>query len=241
MTDLNADGLASAARPTPARSPIDPLIVHIVRHGQSYNTHRSEGEPYPANPPLTPTGVAEAKQVASRLAALGIDRIVTSPMLRSVETASYIGEATGLPVEVWSRCFEFREAPGYLCFGARQLRQRFPDLVLPDDLDVEDWQHGEEKLDAALERADAFRAWLSQQGKRAIWRQIAVVTHGAFTRLLLAKLFEADPTLIHRMVLDNTSLTSFRIYPDWIQVLGINDVSHLVAAPEIDPQRGITR
>jgi broad specificity phosphatase PhoE len=54
--------------------------------------------------PLAPEGLAEAEALARRLAGVRIDRIISSPMLRALETAQAI--ATGRPIEVDERLRE---------------------------------------------------------------------------------------------------------------------------------------
>lgn len=51
---------------------------------------------------LTPVGIERTRLAARGLASLfgGIDRILTSPKLRALETAKLLGEAAGGPVEV---------------------------------------------------------------------------------------------------------------------------------------------
>ena len=115
------------------------VLVHIIRHGQSYNTHPLPGVPNPVNPPLTPVGREEVRRLARRLAPLRPSRIVASAMLRTVETARIVAHEVGLPVEVKLGIHEFRETAGYVCCGGRELAARYPDLVLSPDLSPENW------------------------------------------------------------------------------------------------------
>lgn len=218
------------------------LLVHLVRHGQSFNTHRPEGAPYPDNPPLTPIGIAESRRLAERVARLDVDRVVTSPMRRSVETALVVGDGIDRPVEVWTNCYEHRAPVGYLSWGARELRQRYPTLRLPEDLGEDDWVFGGEPIEHAIERADLFLAWLREQAERKSWQQLLVVTHGAFTRITLSRLLHADPrTVEHILFFDNTSVTTLHFAPRQVKILAVNDTSHLAGVPELDPMRGVNR
>ena len=54
--------------------------------------------------PLSPEGRAQADTLARRLTTVRIDRIISSPLLRAIETANAI--ATGRPVEVDERLRE---------------------------------------------------------------------------------------------------------------------------------------
>jgi len=217
------------------------LIVHLVRHGQAYNTHRAPGEPYPPNPPLTPIGVEQAERLAERMATLPIDRLVSSPMLRTVETASIVAQRTGHTVEVWTRSYEYRRQAGYLAWGAREIKARYPDVEMPADFSPEDWEYGEEALEAAIARADALIDWMEAQAAGGTTGQMAIVTHGAYTRLVLGRLLEIDPARLQPVALDNTSLCTLEITLDTLRILALNDTAHLAGADEADPLLGVTR
>lgn len=49
----------------------------------------------PHDPGLSPNGIDQAKQLGRRVATLGVDRIVSSPYLRTVQTAHHIATVTG--------------------------------------------------------------------------------------------------------------------------------------------------
>ncbi len=52
----------------------------------------------PHDPGLSPDGEEQAQQLARRVATLDVDRILSSPFLRCVQTAHYAADATDLPV-----------------------------------------------------------------------------------------------------------------------------------------------
>lgn len=220
------------------------LLVHLVRHGQAYDTHRPAGEPAPPNPALTPDGVAETRRLAARLRPLGIGRLLSSPMRRAIETAAILSESLDLPVEVWPDCYEHRARSGYWCWGARELQRRYPALQLPPDLGDDDWYYGEERLDQAIVRADRFLNWLRDQSSSSEKRHLVVVTHGGFTGVVLARILGADPGLIKRkggIDFDNTSVTTLHVAADQVRILSFNDTSHLIGTPDLDPLRGVNR
>lgn len=79
--------------------------AYLVRHGQSeWNAQRlTQGQT--SHPRLTPLGRAQAEQAADTLvvdlAALGLSagRLLSSDLVRAVETADIVGERLGLPSE----------------------------------------------------------------------------------------------------------------------------------------------
>ena len=71
------------------------MIVYFVRHGIAEDADAWQGSD--AERPLTRKGRAAMKAVGKRLAALGIepDAIVTSPLLRALQTAEILAKALG--------------------------------------------------------------------------------------------------------------------------------------------------
>ncbi len=67
----------------------------IVRHARPEKIENKEGDG-PADPPLSPLGVEQAKAVAEFLMSERIDRIVTSSMRRAYETAVPLSEKIGV-------------------------------------------------------------------------------------------------------------------------------------------------
>jgi broad specificity phosphatase PhoE len=78
------------------------LTLILTRHGQATAGEVMLGGQLDV--PLTPGGRAQAEALAGRLSGVRIDRIVSSPMLRALETAQAI--ATGRPVELDERLRE---------------------------------------------------------------------------------------------------------------------------------------
>ena len=72
------------------------MLLYIIRHGK----------PDYAADALTDEGRQQAKLVAHRLAAGGIDEIHSSPMGRAVETARPTAEKLGLPIAIESWAYE---------------------------------------------------------------------------------------------------------------------------------------
>jgi broad specificity phosphatase PhoE len=84
----------------------------LVRHAEPERVPEGSGR---ADPGLTPAGRAQAEALARWLAAERIDRVVSSPLRRAVETARPLAAAHELPVEVDDDLAEYdREATSYI-------------------------------------------------------------------------------------------------------------------------------
>lgn len=86
---------APAADPT-SLSSADSALLLLVRHCEPH-----EGHPLlPGDPPLTEEGGRHARHVAEGLARVGVDRIVSSPQRRALETAQPLSDLLDRPIEV---------------------------------------------------------------------------------------------------------------------------------------------
>lgn len=88
----------------------------LMRHG-AVDYFDANGRPYPPGEvPLTEAGVEQARAIGSALAAadIGIDRAITSGLVRTRQTAQHVLAAAGpsTPVEHWTDLQEIR--PGHL-------------------------------------------------------------------------------------------------------------------------------
>ena len=81
------------------------MKVYAARHGETlWNVENKVcGR---TDLPLTEHGLAQAEALAEKAAPLGIDLILSSPMLRARQTAAAVGERCGVPIIVDDRLIE---------------------------------------------------------------------------------------------------------------------------------------
>src|SRR5919206_1287542 len=75
-----------------------PLTLLLVRHGQSEWNAAGLMQGQTPHVPLTPLGHRQAATAAAELAGLRPGALVSSDLLRAVQTAEHCARATGLPV-----------------------------------------------------------------------------------------------------------------------------------------------
>jgi 2,3-bisphosphoglycerate-dependent phosphoglycerate mutase len=140
--------------------------LYIIRHC------KATGQEVEA--PLTPAGQDQARLLADRLAAAGIERIVTSHFVRARATVAPLAERLGLPVEVDERLGERVLAEGVLPDWLARLEQTFLDydLRLPG---------GETSREAQARAVAALRDVIAGPARR-----VAICSHGNLIALLLA-------------------------------------------------------
>jgi broad specificity phosphatase PhoE len=186
---------------------------------------------------LTPEGLAQAEALARRLAGVRIDRIISSPMIRALETAQAI--ATGRPVEVDERLREL-DYGRWEGLTSAEIDARDPELRARWDRDPASTRPpGGESGDEVAARAVSFLADLLAADSRAPAagrargrspepggsrgvisetqaeaegeRRILVVAHGTFNRILMcAALGIPVRDCRRRFVQDRANLTVLR-------------------------------
>lgn len=204
--------------------------VYLVRHGQTDSN--VDGMFRGRQSMLTELGVQQARTVAKRVAGIGIDAIVSSPYPRTLDTAAEIAKLTGLTIDSNELFAEWREATATM----------HKPKTDPEVKEILDLIYGPQEHDYRHSDEETF-AELVERGQRALdflvahpAERIAVVTHGAFLRILFGcVVFRGDFTRHQFMQLFtnfrsmNTGVSHMR-YADergW-QFLTLNDDAHLL-------------
>lgn len=206
--------------------------LHLVRHGQStWNVDRRvQGQT--DHPGLTELGRAQAAAVAGLLVGANAVRLLTSDLVRAVQTAQVIGAATGLrPIATsllreqafgWLEGLDTEVAAGHW----EQVQQKgfdhrgepvpLLDMVFP----------GGESMRDVLARAQALVAspWITEAPGDVI-----VVSHGDTIRILLLHLLSADLADPPWREIGNAEVHS--VYRNSVgQVMHVRSQSPIVAA-----------
>lgn len=89
--------MTQRCEPVPGAGPVirRQRTIHVVRHGETEFNRlgRLQGS---SDPPLNAAGKAQARRAGQYLAARGVGRVISSPLLRANETADEIGRAAGV-------------------------------------------------------------------------------------------------------------------------------------------------
>jgi len=193
--------------------------LYLMRHGEvSY--FQTDGRPVdPANVPLNEEGVAQATAVAEALRGIQLDRVVTSGLPRTLQTAAIV--APEAEAESWS---ELRELQG------GRLAEIPPDLlehefvnafrgVIPNDarfLRGESIGEFFDRVLPALERLVADESW----------HTALAVLHGAVNRAILS----------YALTGERMFLGPFEQAPACVNVLDVGDDGHwIVRAVNVAP------
>ena len=211
---------------TPGLSLVIKRKITFVRHGitEWNKMFRYQGI---TDVPLSPEGEEQAKKAALRLSCESVDRVISSPLERSMKTAAIIAETIGIKsVEAWD---ELREVD----FGAwegltvPQIKEKYG-----EDL-FEKWKaspidvtatNGED-ADLVYKRAEGCAAKILALKDE----HVVVVGHGALFRALLLPLIKIPRgNVFWKMKMDNCSLSGIGVdRKNRAFIVFFNDTIHL--------------
>jgi ribonuclease H / adenosylcobalamin/alpha-ribazole phosphatase len=179
--------------------------------------------------PLAPLGEAQAQALAREVAARGgIDRIVSSPLLRTRQTAHVVASAIGLGVEIedgFAEC-AFGEWDGHTF---ADVRDRWP-------VELEEWLASTDVAPPGGESFAACRDRVTAARVRTIERypgeRVLVVAHVTPIKLLVSEAVGAPLESVYRMELPPCSLSTLAWFPDGnASMFSFAEAAHLRDVP----------
>jgi len=188
--------------------------VYLLRHGDV--SYFDSGRPVPPESvPLNEAGRAHALATARALAEVSFDRVISSGMPRTDETAAIVVGDRGPAIEVEPALREIRS--GRLAdIPPDTLRSTFAE-ALTRPLTADDQFLMGETFGALQARVlPAFRALVADRS----WRRLLIVAHGAVNRAILADILgllegfghiEQDPACINIFDLDERGYGILRL------------------------------
>ncbi len=194
----------------------EPTTFYFVRHGESEANAagRFGGR---TDSPLTERGRRQAEVVAEALADTRFDRIVATPLRRSLDTAKAIAKRSGMAVEIEPDLIE-------IDVGDKTGAAWDEVASLPEwhDGGFVAWPNGE-TLDQVLARS--LRA-LRHLARETPGGTVLVVGHGGVTRILVSHFLGILPQL-DRSLAHNTNLTVLVFDGDTGRLEKVHESSHI--------------
>jgi broad specificity phosphatase PhoE len=178
-----------------------PLTLLLVRHGQSQWNAAGLMQGQTAHVPLTPLGHQQATAAAAELARLRPGVLLTSDLLRAVQTAEHCAAATGLA----PRTVPALREQAYGVLEGRLSRELW---------DIVDWTDphwsapGGESLAELHARVEAFLKELAAEPPADV---IALVTHGDTIRAAQAVVAGLGPDAMPAVTPHNGTVTRLEI------------------------------
>jgi broad specificity phosphatase PhoE len=197
--------------------------IILVRHGQTesnktgfYMGHSSED--------LNETGYSQAQSLSLKLAELPIDSIYTSPLQRTLSTASVIARPHKLePIPVNDLIENY---PGdWQGLNKDEIMRKWPELFQqwltdPTAVTLPNGEKFEEVTERAIRAFDMILK--SNESKYVI-----IVTHEIVVKVLVIHALGAPSSIYRRFSIDNSSRSTIRITNSRMNIETLNDTSHL--------------
>jgi probable phosphoglycerate mutase len=239
-------------RPETVPAPIDPMAyyfsdilllnqpkavrLYLIRHGESGgNAARREGRTTDFDPPLTETGVEQAKRLGERMSRYGVDAVYTSPLQRAYNTGAEIAHRLGLEMTVLDDLQEINEPMrrnGELAGDVPPLGENvivLPEGVTHDDVKREFEQNPKWDTLPGSEKSGPFRARIKRAIDRIVeespGKKVAVTCHGGVIQSYVAEVLGLHTDFPFYAF--NASVTSIRAYGDRRVIWRLNDLAHL--------------
>lgn len=199
--------------------------LYFIRHGETDSNVRGLLHGV-TDVPLNELGTRQAELIAERIAGLDdLDRIVSSPLQRALNTARAIQRRSGLPLRVHERLKEMN-------FGAaegipfEQLGDRYPEqsALFLDPLADEARYPGSESRAEFFQRVERTVDDIANQ---YLGQHIVVVAHGGFISAMLGALLRENANNWRERPILNCSLTHIEMSTTDPVAHLVNDVVHL--------------
>ena len=217
------------------------MELYLIRHAESENNARP---PYQRveDPAITAVGRLQADHLARWLETLKADVMVTSPFLRTLQTALPVMDATSYPLQVWHDVFErggcFRgydetNQSGALGMGRneilRLLRPFSSRCELDDSIEEDGWWGGRERETDHEAEQRAIRVCRRLLDLVQHHRVVVLLIHADLKRLMLAEMFRGQVDVQQLGPMRNAGITKVnRVDENW-QLDYFNSVTHLPA------------
>ncbi len=234
------------------------MHIFFIRHGESFNNALTDTSLRVADPPLTERGRAQAQRLGAFVATGGhlslserssgqpFDKIICSPMLRTMQTAQPACTALGLPMRVW---VDVHEVGGVWVDGEphcggmsrTEMASQFPDAVLSDSVTEQGWwQGGQETAAHGRGRAIEVAAALKKRAHESALagqdeQRVAIVSHGDFMSAIVKAMTDHLPSWGIYYEHSNTAITRFRLQPELCRVGYLNRIDHIDDAELVSP------
>lgn len=201
------------------------MILYIARHGESLG---NTGENNSVDPELSEKGKTQASLLGKRMEKEKIDCIISSPLIRAVETAVATAELKNMPIEIWPLLFEVGTESSFKGQGIDNLKKIYNNLLCYDDGIEYPMCLGNENKEISYQRAkDVIERIRKRFDDNAT---VMIVAHGTFNNYLINAAFGFPVRDDFNFCQENTGLNCIKFIKDGIDKVKAeftNDYSHL--------------
>jgi len=198
------------------------MRLFLIRHGQTEwnDSSRAQGH---TDTSLDTTGLHQSELLGESFRGIAVDKVITSDLKRSWQTAEPVARVTGAPMvrdaRIRERTFGDWEGQDYHMVG-EQMRE----MERTQNVSVYETRppNGESMIDVWNRILPAVEEMKREDGT------IVVVSHGGASALILAALIGGPIEVSRAFRFANTGLTELHSRPDGaLYIKRYNDTSHL--------------
>lgn len=183
------------------------MVLYVTRHGETeYNVqNRYAGS---TDVPLNAKGFCQAKELASKLDSIHFDVIISSPLIRAMQTAEVIQKVFSVPMIIMSE-FAERNVGVYEGLTRDEARAKYPDL----------WTRlGSWPLDDAPTGGETIRQFDARIASGLVKletkhsnNKVLLVCHGFTARTINRQLTGGSFEDMHSFTLGNCEVTEYTV------------------------------
>lgn len=197
------------------------MKIFLIRHANTkYNTMGVwQGR---SDLPLDEKGQRMAEALAFRFASENIERIISSPLQRAIQTAQKIAKVHGIQIATDERIIE---ADLSIWEGMRteDVLKKYGEIYEKWKTDPTFGTEGLEAFSSVYERVKNFFETLEINEDE----NIVVVTHAIVIRAAVCYVMKLPLENFREFVLGTASVTTILVQDNWWRILSLNDRSHL--------------
>ncbi len=199
--------------------------IIIIRHAESIANTLGiyQGQTYDTG--LSDLGKKQAQALAKRLAKEKINRILASPLKRSLETAYEVASVVGVSVKIERKLIETNHGK-WEGKDKRWIQANYPNILTTwKERPLEAFFPGGEKFIQTVDRVGKFLARSHWQGNTL------VMTHDNIVRIIVCLAQDLDINKMWEFDLEPSAINTFKIEDingtKKIKIVKLNETSHL--------------
>jgi probable phosphoglycerate mutase len=197
-------------------------LIIFMRHGQAYNNVQKLLVGRNLESHLTDLGREQVRNTSQILKTIDIDKIYSSPVIRTVETAEIVSDIINMPFQKDERLFEI-ELGKLVGMYYEDLIQKHGNLFVKFYSDDDD---DNSLLEFEVESFGAVRQRISELLKEMTIKHqnenVLLISHLDPIKAAISLIMNIKPSSVYNIQVPNASLNIFKNYDNNISLCGIN-------------------
>ena len=197
-------------------------LIIFMRHGQAYNNVKKLLVGRNLESHLTDLGREQVQQSGQMLSTIAIDKIYTSPVIRTVETAEIVSNILNMPFEEDERLFEIELG--------KLVGMYYEDLInTHGNLFVKfysDNDNDNSLVDFEVESFSSVKKRISELLQEVVIKHrnenILLISHLDPIKAAISLILDIKPSLVYNIHIPNASLNIFKSHDDTISMCCLN-------------------